>query len=122
MRKSSSAWLAGVAAVVVAGTAVAAPLDLRGGVDATRGNAVVKVHEGCHYDCRFSRRLGWHNHSNAECRPEACRDRGRRPDYESGERFYRGGHPCHYDCRFSPEFGWHNHSNAACRPEPCRGR
>lgn len=29
----------------------------------------------CHFDCRFSPEFGWHNHSNAQCRPEPCRGR-----------------------------------------------
>ncbi len=123
-RLGITAWLTGaVTALLVAGSALATPLALRDGVDVPRGSAVTKVHEGCHYDNRYSRRFGLHNHSNADCRPEAARPRGR--DYEprpEGRGGYGGGHPCHYDCRDSPEFGWHNHSNAQCRPEPCRGR
>jgi hypothetical protein len=89
---------------------------------------IVPVH-GCHYDNRYSPGLGWHNHSNAECRPEPAR-RGPPPGYYAPPVYQqappprRRGHdadnPCHFDCRFSPQHGWHNHSNAQCRPEPCR--
>ncbi|MGE0701845.1 MAG: hypothetical protein AB7O57_22290 [Hyphomicrobiaceae bacterium] len=79
-------------------------------------SAVVKAH-GCHYECRFSQELGWHNHSNAECRVERCRGDDPAPRGGYGDR--GGGHTCHYDCQFSPSLGWHNHSNAECRVERC---
>lgn len=77
---------------------------------------LVTVHDGCHYDCEFSPRLGWHNHSNANCRPEQCRTQQR--DDEDGEMSGRR-HSCHYDCRYNPQYGWHNHSNSECRVERC---
>lgn len=133
-----STWAAGALAVaMIAGVAVASPMSMKQGVDASQSSGVTKVHQGCHFDCRYSERFGWHNHSNAQCRPEPCGPRrgggyeGPRlqPRYDDGPRGgggYRGdGHDrdnrCHYDCRFSQRDGWHNHSNANCRPEPCRG-
>lgn len=122
---SSTSWIVtgAIAAALSAGAAVAAPMALNDGQGMSGRSAVTKAHQGCHFDNRYSPRFGYHNHSNAECRPEAARPRGF--DYEPRHEG-RGGHgdgqPCHYDCRYSPEFGWHNHSNAQCRPEPCRGR
>lgn len=119
----SSNWkalvFAGVLAAAGLGQAAALPLSVAG--DAR--SPIVKVH-GCHHECRFSERLGWHNHSNAECRPEPCRQSRGGPSYDSGPRLDRrgGGHECHRDCRYDDRNGWHNHSNAECRPEPCRGR
>lgn len=106
-------------AVIAIGVAAASAASLSPGAKPAADAApIVQVH-GCHFDCQYSPRFGWHNHSNAECRPEPCRERQRRGgDY--GGRDYGGGHPCHYDCRFSPGLGWHNHSNAQCRPEACR--
>ena len=110
-------------AVIAIGVAAASAANLSPGAKpAAEGAPIVQVH-GCHFDCQFSPRFGWHNHSNAECRPEPCRERQRGGggyDGGGGDRGYGGGHPCHYDCRFSPGLGWHNHSNAQCRPEACR--
>ncbi|HRD75587.1 MAG TPA: hypothetical protein PK264_06580 [Hyphomicrobiaceae bacterium] len=119
-----------LAAVIAVGTAIAAPQPDKSGIDAIAGSAVTKVHQGCHYDNRWSPGFGWHNHSNSDCRPEAPRPRPR-PGYgygyePKGYGYGPGGHSghreneCHYDCRYSPIHGWHNHSNAQCRPEPCR--
>lgn len=118
-----------VAAMTAAGSASAGP-GLVGSVEAPSGLSVL-VH-GRHFDCRWSPEFGWHNHSNAQARPEPCRaDQiprdgpgrggfGRGPDFGGRERRHDWDNACHFDCRWSREHGWHNHSNAQCRPEPCR--
>lgn len=113
------AVVAGLAAAQMPTQAASAPAISVAGAKGDPNGAVILIHEGCHYGCRYSPRLGWHNHSNTECRPEPCREQRHR-----GERPYGRGHDdsCHYDCRYSRELGWHNHSNLQCRPEPCRDR
>lgn len=119
-------------AAAVAGQAGAVPLPSASGPATLSDSLVTRVHGG-HFDCRWSPQFGWHNHTNAQFRPEPCRSGGGDgygpPPRREFERYappprreFGGGHPCHFDCRYSREFGWHNHSNAQCRPEPCQDR
>lgn len=72
--KSLSAAALAFGAALAISSASAAPLGQLGGAEPAN-SALVRVH-GCHYECRWSPGLGWHNHSNAECRPEPCRGGG----------------------------------------------
>lgn len=72
--KSLSAAALALGATLAISSASAAPLGQFSGAQPAN-SAIERVH-GCHYDCRWSPGLGWHNHSNAECRPEPCRGGG----------------------------------------------